>query len=254
MAITFDQELAGNSQKGGANSVSFAGTEVIGAGQLVVVGYAQDNTEETVEGDGEYTQTSCTWGDGGGNSGTLERLVEFANVQGGPANGVKVAIHAGVVPVSVDLGASGFLQVLTGGSPNAAGLAGALFDIAAGAVIVKAGHTFLANDGADPGAITLGSLPSRAYLWVWALAGEGPNTDAYTFDADYTTITGAGTTGGGAASNMHVRMGYRLFTGTTDTVDVTSTTADRDYAQALAALYEVLKEAPPELVMPMPLR
>lgn len=39
-----------------------------------------------------------------------------------------------------------------------------------------------------------------------------------------------------ADSNMHVRGGFRIFVGTGDTVDVTSTTADRDYAQVFAAL------------------
>src|SRR3989304_3546894 len=53
----------------------------------------------------------------------------------------------------------------------------------------------LATDALDPGAITPGSLTSREYLWIHGLAGEGPQTDAYTWDADYTQVSGNGTTG-----------------------------------------------------------
>lgn len=93
--------------------------------------------------------------------------------------------------------------------------------------------------GADPAALTLSSLTSKPYLLLHVLAGEGPQTDAYTWDTDYTQITGDGTTGGADDTNIHVRGGFRIATLTTDTVDVTSTTADRDYVQGFVALCEV---------------
>lgn len=99
------------------------------------------------------------------------------------------------------------------------------------------------NVAADPGAITPGvTLTSRSWSYFHVLAGEGPDTDAYTWDADYTQITGDGTTGGADDSNVHVRGGFRLnFTSTTDTVDVASDTADRDYMQGMIALCEIEK-------------
>lgn len=79
---------------------------------------------------------------------------------------------------------------------------------------------------------------NQEYLWVHLLAVEGPNTDTYTWDADYTQITGDGTTGGADDSNVHIRGGFRVFTGTSDTVSVTSNTADRDLSQAFMVLTE----------------
>lgn len=73
-------------------------------------------------------------------------------------------------------------------------------------------------------------------LFLHVLGAEGANTDAYTWDADYTQFDGNGTTGAGAASNIHVRGGFRIANLATDTVDVTSTTGDRDYAQVMAIL------------------
>ena len=105
---------------------------------------------------------------------------------------------------------------------------------------VQVAPTVSNNTASDPASLT--HTPGASgieYLWLHALAGEGPNTDAYTWDADYTEITGDGTTGGSADTNMHVRGGWRIASTTADTVDVTSDTADRDYAQVLIAVREV---------------
>lgn len=101
----------------------------------------------------------------------------------------------------------------------------------------------LATDAADPGAITLGSLTSQEYLWIHGLSAEGESTDAYTWDADYTQFTVAGANTGTASTSQHITGGFRVFTGTTDTVDVASDTADRDYAQVLCVLREVASGA-----------
>lgn len=91
----------------------------------------------------------------------------------------------------------------------------------------------------DPPAISFTGLESNTeYLLLHLLAGEGPNTDTYTWDADYTQITGDGTTGGADDTNQHVRGGWRIATLTADTVNVTSLTADRDYTQLYAAVIE----------------
>lgn len=84
-----------------------------------------------------------------------------------------------------------------------------------------------------------GSLPNEQHLLLYGIAAEGPNTDAYTFDADYTSITATGTTGGADTDNVHVRGGWRIATLTTETVAHSSNTADRDAAQWLMALGEV---------------
>lgn len=97
----------------------------------------------------------------------------------------------------------------------------------------------LTNLAADPGAISIASMDSQEYLLLHALGAEAPSTDAYTWDADYTQIAAAGTTGGAADTNVTILGGYRIATLTGDTVDVTSDTANRDYEQVFVALCEV---------------
>lgn len=81
------------------------------------------------------------------------------------------------------------------------------------------------------------SIPmNTAALWVHLLAVEGPNTDTYTWDADYTQITGDGTTGGADDSNVHIRGSFRIQSATSDTVSITSDTADRDLSHCLMVL------------------
>lgn len=103
------------------------------------------------------------------------------------------------------------------------------------------GPTVVTTRAADPDSISRSNLESsREYLMLHFLAAEGPDTDAYTWDSDYTEITGVGTTGGAADSNIHLRGGYRVLSGATaDTVNVTSDTADRDYTQGMAVVTEV---------------
>lgn len=94
---------------------------------------------------------------------------------------------------------------------------------------------------ADPGSITFGGSMASGfeYLLLHCLTAEGPNTDTYTWDSDYTQIAGDGTTGGADDSNMHVRGGWRIATLTNDTVDVTALSTFRDYTQLLTAVCEV---------------
>lgn len=96
------------------------------------------------------------------------------------------------------------------------------------------------NTASDPNAITISDLdPAREYLLLHVLGTEGPDTDTYTWDSDYTPIAGTGTTGHGVGpptGDVHVRGGFRIVTGiTTDTVDIASA-IDRDNDQALLAL------------------
>lgn len=93
--------------------------------------------------------------------------------------------------------------------------------------------------GTDPGPLTISGLPNNEYLLLHNLTAAAPDTDAYTWDADYTQIDTFGTSGGAASSNITCLGGWRIATLTTDTVDIQSDTADRDYDQALGALREI---------------
>lgn len=107
--------------------------------------------------------------------------------------------------------------------------------------VVGRAHTL--TDSADPGAVTLSSLTSSGlpYLFLHGLVGNGYDSDEYTWDSDYTRMVGYGgrETSATVTGIKHVRSGYRIATLTGDTVDVTSTTADRIYAQLLLALGSV---------------
>ena len=87
--------------------------------------------------------------------------------------------------------------------------------------------------------LVLASMVSQSYLLLHLLAVEGPDTDAYTWDGDYTQITGTGTTGGADDENVHIRGSYRIATLTGDTLSITSDTADRDLSHGLWSLAEV---------------
>ena len=215
------------------NGDVLAGTAAIG--DLVVVAVAVDN-HQTTDGD-EGAVTSIT--DTGSN--TYTKAVEFCNGNGSAQTGGTISIWYSVLTTAISVDTFDALTVnfSNNTSRDAAAIAAGEFTKGAGTTISVAGSSTLATDGADPGDITLGSLSSREYLWIWGLAAEGPNTDAYTYDADYTGIGTVGTTGGAAGSNIHLRHQYRIMTGTTDTVAISSDTADRDYAQALVAFYEV---------------
>lgn len=93
-----------------------------------------------------------------------------------------------------------------------------------------------ASGTGDPAAITQSSLTSQQYLGLHFLASKGPISDAFTWDADWTQIAADGTSGGADSSNASILGGYRIATLTSDTVDVTSDTADRPHTQGLVFL------------------
>lgn len=99
------------------------------------------------------------------------------------------------------------------------------------------GYTYIQTTADDPPAISGYDMElDREWLELHCLGNEGPDTDSFTWDSDWTQITGDGTTGGSDDSNVCVRGGYRIATETTASVDVSNTTAARDNTQCLTAL------------------
>lgn len=80
---------------------------------------------------------------------------------------------------------------------------------------------------------SLGSV--QDWLCLHALCSEGPDTDTYTWDSDYTQIAGTGATGTGV--DVHVRGGFAIASAasSTPTVDVSSAT-DRRHVQLLTGI------------------
>ncbi len=102
--------------------------------------------------------------------------------------------------------------------------------------LTQGGHFFHEDRANDPAGMNFDLDVEREWLELHVLGAEGPNTDAYTWDSNWTQIAGDGTTGGAADSNVHVRGGYRIATEDALAVDVASTTADRDYSQVVTAV------------------
>lgn len=99
------------------------------------------------------------------------------------------------------------------------------------------GYGFQESRVSDPLSIGMDMHASREWLELHCLASEGPNTDSFTWDSDWTEITGDGTTGGADDSNIALRGGYRIATEQTTSVDVTnSTSSTRDSSQTICAI------------------
>lgn len=225
-------DIGNANSKASSTTVVITTTEDVEVGDLIVVGTAWDNTIAAGATGPVDLQLSCT--DDVGNDYTVGGAAQNTG-GGGTANGVHsggfVAYSRAFMPAgsSITLTQLSTAQVAKAATATKFANNSTYFAIAA--------RTFADNDGVDPSALSLAGLdPSYEYLFVHVLAGEGPNTDAYTPDADYTASAPDGTTGAGDASNMHVRMWWRVAKITEDTVDVTSTTADRDYSQVFFAI------------------
>ena len=220
--------LCTNSSKTSGTTVSCTTSAAAEVGHVVVVTTAWDNTDTT-----DLQSTRLSVSDTPGN--TYTRALEFTNGQGSAEGGATAAIFFTVVTTQINNG--GTITVTSDTARTAKAFEAYEFSIGGNSVSV-AGSATQADDGVDPSSMSISGLTSQEYLWMHTLAGEGPNTDGYTGSTNYSLENNAGTSGGGAPSNMHVYSERRIFTGTSDSVDLTSTTADRDYAQVYVALKE----------------
>ena len=207
----------------------FSGT--VSAGNLVVAIVAVDNIQTT---DGNSNTVVGITDSTGSNTWTKAR--EFTNGQGGAAAGACVAIFYSVLTSS--LSSSNTVTVDFSGLPtNAAAITFWEFSKGAGTTISVNGSGDLANDGADPGNITISGLSSKQYLFVRGIAAEQSIGSPFTNTASYTAFVSNGTTGGGGASNMTVFGEWRILTGTGDSSDP-SISASSDCASTFVALSE----------------
>lgn len=235
MAFTSEGSVGtANSKTAGATlAVTVGGA--IAAGQLLAVFVAWDNNNTGTPDDGPMSNQHSVI-DSIGNIYTT--VVSGQERAAGQATGAHGSIHLCRVQTAFSGGETITARLCTGNNLTAKAMSVWEFSSDTSMVWSSYDRHFELTPGADPQSISLSSLPSQEYLMLHVLAAEGPNTDAYTWDSDYTEITGDGTTGGTDASNMHVRGGFRIATLTSDTVNVSSDTADRDYWQGLVAIYE----------------
>ncbi len=233
MAWTAGSSETQISSKTAATSLTTGGVgESAAVGDVLIVAVAINNVQTTDGETNEVTSVTDT------QSNTYVKLKEYCNGQGGAASGATVSLWYSklttALVVAVDTVTANFSS-----SVAAMAMGCKKFTITAGATVTLEASATLANDGADPGSMTLSGLASREYLFFRAIALERADAGLAGMTTGYTEIpnAGAGTTGGGAATNMNLCGEFRIFTGTGDTSDPTATAVDN------ASVYVALKEA-----------
>jgi hypothetical protein len=232
MAFAFLASVGGSSKTAGT-SVGSSGPGSNKTGTLLlVVSVAVDNTSTGSDGDNsEITSVTDTLGN------VYTKVKEFTNTQGAAAGGATVSVWTAVMTGTFSTADSATANYSSRTAQNA-GLH--IFSIGSGKTVSVAGTPqTLANDGVDPGSMTIGSLASQEYLFFRATAYEAAGLSG-TPTTNYTQGTNPlGTSGGGAASNMGLYTEHRILTGTGDTSDPTVTAAD------CASVYVAFQEVTP---------
>lgn len=213
------------------------------SGSFMVCIIACDNIGTTTDGDkGDITSVA----DDAGN--TYTKAIQFTNVQGGAASGATVAVY--YCELTTGVTSSNTLTVTYNGSPTAT--AAALFKVTKGGstTIGVEGTSTLANDGADPGSMTISSLSNIEHLWFRVTAYESPvvaPTITSTWNNTFSPTAGQATSGGGSASNMGIFCEHKVSTSTSETSDPTLSATDN--ASVLVAFYEYTPASIPRRIM-----
>jgi hypothetical protein len=213
-------------------------------GDFVVAFIASDNVV-TTDGNTNTHQSLVT----DASEVTWTKVYEFTNGQGAANAGACLSMWLSTACPDTELGPT---TVAFSGSLTKKAMVAQRFTVGAGNTlgINAATPATLANDGADPGSLALGSLSNSEHLWVRGIAAETNSDNTVTPSTNWTGIgggAGGSTTGGGAAANMAAGGEYRILTGTTATSDPTWVSAD--CASILAAFDEVVGAAA-SLVIP----
>jgi hypothetical protein len=230
MAFTAIGSLGVTNDKTTNNTLALTTSAAAEVGNLIVVVVASNNNNTTDGDHNEVTQVT----DSAGN--TYTKAAEFQNSQGSADAGALVAVFYTVVTTQLNSGAT--ITATWAGARPARVMTAHEFTIGAGnTVAIEGTPATLANDGADPGSMSLSSLPSREYLFVRGFAVESNSATLFGNSGGYTiTFNSDQTSGGGSASNMGVRGLAHIATTTSTTNDPTAFNAD--WASVLIAFYE----------------
>jgi len=225
-----------NNKTAGTTVVMTTALHAIPVGNVILVVTGWDNTDTT---DINPTRLSVT--DSNGN--TYVRVREFVNGQGASNAGAHVGIFYAIV--TTQLANGGTITVTNNTSKTARACTAWEFTLGAGSTISAVSPVDLANDGADPGSMTISGLSSaeRLYLRGYALEAD-VSGGAFSPTTNFTGLNNNGTTGGGNASNMSVGAEFRINTSTGETSDPTDQAAD------CASIFVALVEVPAATFVP----
>jgi hypothetical protein len=238
MAFAIGGTVGAIVSKTAGTQVFLTATATIPVNTLVIVRIAKDNVNTTDGNFGEVLKVSDN-----SQTNVYFPAGEFTNGQGGAGSGATVACWFSILRTALP-SSTGQITVDFNGSITSAAVDAIYYTIGAGnsARLVGTLQT-LANDGVDAGSMTVGSLTSKQYLFTRVTAYEaaaltGTNTASWA-----SQNSTAGTTGGGAATNIGVFGEYIILTGTTATSDPTTSAVDQ--ASIMFAMEEYPIPSPP---------
>lgn len=233
----FKEYAGGTVVAGVANELRAALTQLcpvkgipVGSLAVVLASYGNKNVS-TVTGPGDEDLTIT---DISGNTWTKQA---GAQVAVGGENGTWAAIITSLITTEIPKGGWIKATIGTGARLTNRGLAVYTFAIEDNSFLTRQDRTHAHTAAADPASLSLSNLPYRKYLLLHCVAAEAAPSDTYTWDSDYTQFTSIGHDGGGSTNSNTLLGSYRIAELTSDTIDITSITGDRDYTQLLAALY-----------------
>ncbi|MDP3048379.1 MAG: ubiquitin-activating E1 FCCH domain-containing protein, partial [Thermodesulfovibrionales bacterium] len=224
------------SKTAGTTLTCTVATENLDEGNIAILWFAGDNTAAVNGNDGLLSSVT----DSAGNSWTVQRC--FTNAQGKAEAGATTCIATSKLAITLKSG-SGTITA-TFASITAKAMVVREFTIGAGNTIAVVGAPQdLANNGSDPGSMTISGLANSEHLFVRSTALERASGGTWTVTAGYTTSECNGTTGAGGASNMETCGEFRILTATTSTSDPTASAVDN--ASIFIAFDEVPTVGPP---------
>ncbi len=227
-----------NSKTAGTSLTCTVATENMEAGKVAILWAGMDNVQTTDGNSTDYTSVQDS------ASNTWTKLREFTNGQGAAAGGATVCLFYSKLATQLTSGTSTI--TLNHSSLTARGIVVKEFQITSGNVVSIVGTPQdLANDAADPGSMTVGSLTNSEHLFLRATALERATGGTWRATTNFTSSTCNGSNAGGAASNMDACGEFRILTGTTATSDPTGTAVD------CASVFLAVDEAAPPAGPPM---
>ncbi len=241
LAGSFAQEASAAFGAGNANCANFnntSGTSLsctvainpIEAGNIAVLFFASDNFSTTDTTANLLASVSDTEGN--------EWIVQgcYTNGQGTAAPGATSCIATARITTTIP-NTLGSITATLSNARTAKAMQIREFTVGVGNEVAVAGTVQnLANDAADPGSMTVGSLPSKEYLFIRNTALERSIT-TWTATTNFTSVTCV--TGGNTGTSAINTCGeYRIFTGTSLASNPTGTAVDN------ASVYLALEEVP----------
>lgn len=242
MAFGTPTRLDDNSSKAAGTTVVLTLEAACPAGSIIVVGCSWDNLATV---DGATTQITVTDTDGN----TYTRIAEVSETEAGAADDGTLGALFYTQPLAVQLDIGDTITITNSNSETARAAGALCCSVGAGSTVAIEAFVVAADGGnTDPASLTIpsggGSMTSQEYLLVDFIAQENNSSLTITWDADYTQIAAAGTTGGATASNQYAAMATRVATLTTDTVDIANSSDVGAHVHILAAIYEIAAGAP----------